>query len=159
VTASEAAARTALLFMTPEVERRLPAGSYGSLGAHMTVLSPFHPADSVVRYAEDVARLARTFPRCTLVLDRVGSFGDTTYLGSSRDGEVVRLLDRVIARYPERPPYGRPGIETVPHVTLPPGTTTKAAKLLLGVSIELRQIIWMAAHTDVWKPVLAFDCG
>lgn len=152
------------MFMTPNVEDRLPANAYppGTLGAHLTVLSPFHQPSAVDRHRSELAEIASTFTVRELVLDQFGNFGETIYLGSSSDDEIVRFTDKVIAMYPERPPYGRPGIETIPHVTLPAGTTPAAASALLGMTVELGPLVWVAEQSDGWQILATFEavgCG
>lgn len=151
--------RTALVFMTPDVENRLPLDAYppGTLGAHLTVLSPFHQPSAVDRYRRALVEIVSTFTLPELVLDRVGSFDGTLYLGSSTDDEIVRFTDEVIAMYPEMPPYGRPGIETIPHVTLPTGTTTADASRLLGMTVQLGPLLWVAEQPDGWRNLATFE--
>lgn len=86
--------------------------------AHITALGPFvyEPSDADLTLVGDIAR--RT-PAFDFTLDRMGEFPDgLIHLLPEPDGPFRELTRRLIAAFPQCPPYGGAFPEPVPHLTL-----------------------------------------
>lgn len=92
--------------------------------AHITVLGPFlddpTPAD-----LETVAAIAAEVPAFDFELDRLGEFADgILHLLPDPDAAFRELTRRLVAAFPQCPPYGGAFPEPVPHLTVEKRTTT-----------------------------------
>jgi len=84
---------------------------------HLTLLYPF-----VKNMCESVhIRLVRTFSRCTafdIQLDRVGTFGNVVWLGTSTPDQMLALSQVLWKAFPDLPPYNGQIDDPQPHVTI-----------------------------------------
>ncbi len=91
--------------------------------AHVTLLAPFTPPEQLdperIREAHDAVARFRSFafrlPR-TAYLD-LGS-RRVLYLAPEPPEPFVELINALVSRFPEHPPYGDPGVRPRPHVTV-----------------------------------------
>ena len=91
--------------------------------AHVTVLGPFlddpTPAD-----LEAVAAIAADVPAFDFELDRFGEFADgILHLLPDPDASFRELTRRLVAAFPQCPPYGGAFAEPLPHLTVEKRTT------------------------------------
>lgn len=97
--------------------RFLPVALERGLPPHVTLLFPITPAAD--RRTEDVVmRLAARHAAFAARLERVATFVDHVWLApepAERFGELVAAARRA---FPDCPPYGSPGLEPVPHLTI-----------------------------------------
>jgi 2'-5' RNA ligase len=118
--------RTALLLPVPaadpllrKVADRFPATARPGLPAHLTVLYPFVPAESLaaatVRACAEIAE--RTSP-IDVRFTRCRVRGEMAYLGPEPVAPVDALLRAVRARWPGLTPYGGRFPDAPAHVTL-----------------------------------------
>ena len=107
-------------------------------------------------FAFDLVRLAE-FPQIVV------------YAVPEPDGELRALMRALWARYPEHPPYGRPGFDPPPHATLgrldgPEAITLEQAERrvgdLLPVHCDVQEVTLMAEHApDGWRIRDRFPLG
>ena len=119
--------QSALIIAVPEAEplfsavreQHDPAAKMG-VPAHVTVLLPFMPADTVDEQSLGAMRhLFCREPRFSYRFERVTTFGDATvYLEPSPAEAFVRLTQAAVQRWPEYPPYGGEFDEIVPHLSV-----------------------------------------
>ena len=125
-TRPEPAGDSALVLMVPDADalvaplrdRSDPAAAMG-VGAHLTVLYPFMPADLLDRaVVEEVGRLAAAHQAFDLELTRVRTFPGVVYLAVDPEAPVRALTEAAVARWPEHPPYGGVFEHPIPHLTV-----------------------------------------
>ncbi len=86
--------------------------------AHITVLGPFLDSPAATDLTA-VGELAASVPAFDFALDRVGEFADgLLHLLPEPDGPFRELTRRLVAAFPQCPPYGGAFPEPVPHLTL-----------------------------------------
>jgi 2'-5' RNA ligase len=116
--------RTALIIVVPEAEPavaelRLVHDWSAALGvpAHVTILFPFAPSESVEEDA--LADLVAMHSRFAFELASVEHFGeDVTYLAPVPAEPFAALTRAVTARWPSYPPYEGAVDEVIPHLTV-----------------------------------------
>lgn len=120
--------RSALIVPVPAAEpavaeHRARHDRYAKCGvpAHITVLSPFLPAELLTAEARSALRdLARSWPAVDVVLDEVRWFGhEVVWLAPVPAGPLVDLIRAVQVLFPAVRPYeGRFDGDPVPHLTV-----------------------------------------
>jgi hypothetical protein len=121
--------QTGLVLLVPDLdpvigrwrERYDPVTAYG-MPAHVTVVYPWKPAATIT--ASDraaLAELARALPTIELSFAGFGSFDKTLWLDPQPTDPIRRLVDAVVARWPDHLPYGGQFAVVVPHVTVSDG--------------------------------------
>jgi 2'-5' RNA ligase len=118
---------SALIVEVPEVEsvvgrwrQRLDVNAAAGIPAHVTVLYPFLAAGAVDgSIRERLAALFGRAPAFEVSLDRVGWFGEETmWLGPHDPAPFSALTERVLAEFPDYPPFGGRFDEVIPHLTV-----------------------------------------
>jgi 2'-5' RNA ligase len=118
--------RTALVLLVPPADpvvgrwrdRYDPHAALG-VPAHVTVLVPWIPADSLTADDEAaVAELAAAQPAFTLTFAVFGEFPGTLFLEPTPAEPVIRLTEAVTARWPQHPPYEGRFDGVHPHLTI-----------------------------------------
>lgn len=88
--------------------------------AHVTLIVPFLPPDRVTPSVEH--ELEELFSHAEPVEFRLtgacGFPGGFVYLAVDSPYSIVGLVHRIVARWPEAPPYGGRHSDVVPHVTV-----------------------------------------
>lgn len=118
---------SALIIEVPEAEpavrpyrERLDSSAALGIPAHITVLTPFMPADAIDPAV--LGRLRRLFAEVSsfrFQLDRTDWFGDEVLWLAPRDPGPFRVLtERVFGAFPEFPPFEGQFDEVVPHLTI-----------------------------------------
>jgi 2'-5' RNA ligase len=137
----------------------------------LTLLYPWIPVESVIEAElEELGAFFRERPRFAFDLVRVSEFpGLVVYAVPEPDDELRALMRALWARYPEYPPYGRPGTDPPPHATLgrlegEHAITREAAERrvegLLPVRCDIRQVTLMEEHEpDRWHVRETFPLG
>lgn len=122
-------AHTVLVVPVPELERfvRERTEHYDAsflsadpafVHAHITVLGPFLPAPSAADL-DLVASIAAGVPAFDFRLERLGEFPDgIIHLLPDPDTSFRELTRRLVAAFPQCPPYGGAFPEPIPHLTL-----------------------------------------
>lgn len=115
---------TAILLEVPEAEPlvgdlRREGDVSAALGvpAHVTLLYPFveEPDPGIVEELRFFFARVDAFP---LVFSSVGEFPEVVYLAPDQAGELSGLIDALVRRWPDCPPYGGVFDEVVPHLTV-----------------------------------------
>ena len=137
----------------------------------LTLLYPWIPVASLT---DAELEEARSFfaGRRPLAFDlvRVAEIpGAVVYAVPEPDVELRDLMRALWARYPDRPPYGRPGTDPPPHATLGRTvgddaitleTATKRVEGLLPVHCDVREATLMEEHApDRWRIRERFPLG
>jgi 2'-5' RNA ligase len=165
---------SALIVVVPEAESHVqdlrrrydPVASIG-VPAHITILVPFIPPDQIGE--PELCDLAELFARVTpfsFTLQKVRRFPETTYLAPEPCAPLIELTERVMARFPEYPPYGGRFSEVIPHLTVADKNPTHAADAedeLTRIMAESGAISVACSHaqlyentTGVWTRVSSF---
>jgi 2'-5' RNA ligase len=98
---------------------RLDPYSVAGIPAHVTVLAPFlHPGQIGAAELADLRALFAARPAFDTTFTRCARFPGVLYLAPEPDGPFRALTEAVVARWPERPPYGGRFPDTVPHLTV-----------------------------------------
>jgi 2'-5' RNA ligase len=123
------AGQTALVVVVPAAEPVVAqlrtsydvAAAYG-VPAHVTVLYPFLPDDAVddgVR--ADLAGIAASVPAADVTFARCRRWQRVAWLEPEPDLRLRELTARVVARWPDCPPYAGTVPDPVPHLTVAEG--------------------------------------
>lgn len=123
--------------------------------AHITLLGPWTDRPS----AQDlgcVARIAEAIEPFEVRLALIDEFPDgVIYLRPEPDTQFRELTSRLVAAFPQFPPYGGQYPDVVPHLTLDrrsptvtPATVSASVRHLLPLTIDVDQIDlqWWANH-------------
>ena len=123
--------------------------------AHITLLGPWAERPS----AQDlgcVARIAAAVGPFSVKLAEINEFPDgVIYLRPEPDSQLRELTSRLVAAFPQYPPYGGQYPDVVPHLTLDrrSATVTRASVsasvghlLPLTISVDRIDLQWWANH-------------
>ena len=90
--------------------------------AHITLLYPFVPTehvdDGLVR---DLRDLFASQPAFSFRLTRVARFPEVAWLAPEPSNPFVALIELIVERYPEYPPYEGIHDQVIPHLTVAEG--------------------------------------
>jgi hypothetical protein len=135
------AVESAILLEVPEAdplvhELRLEGDASASLGvpAHVTLLYPFvdDPDPGVVEELRWFFAGVDGFP---LNFSSVGEFPAVVYLAPDQAAEVSGLIDALVRRWPDHPPFGGVFEEVVPHLTVV-NTSDRAMRARARAAVE-----------------------
>lgn len=94
-------------------------GAADGVPPHVTLLGPWRPAPLSPADLADVAAAISGIPPFHLTFRHLGRFGDAVlYLRPEPDEPLRTLIQRLIAAFPETPPYGGEFPDVVPHLTV-----------------------------------------
>lgn len=123
--------------------------------AHITLLGPWAERPSAGDLA-CVARIAEATGPFQVRLAQLGEFPDgVIYLRPEPDDQLRGLTSRLVAAFPQFPPYGDQYGDVVPHLTLDrrsatvtPATVNASVRHLLPLTITVDRIDlqWWANH-------------
>jgi 2'-5' RNA ligase len=166
------ATHTAVLVLVPAAEPAVgalrdeldPSARQG-VPAHVTVLFPFVPAQSIDdTTVATLRRAVRDVPPFSFRLDTVGWFGDdVVWLGPDPVAPFAELTKRTCRAFPDHPPYEGEH-EPVPHLTVgyrrhssPEALRTAADQLAprLPITAEVDRVHLLAgaSHNGSWHVV------
>ncbi|NQV07699.1 2'-5' RNA ligase family protein [bacterium] len=95
-----------------------PSAAFG-VGAHVTVLFPFVPRETLDREVEDaVARIAADHEPFDVTFGEIGRFPDVVWVAPDPAAPFRALTRSVSQRWPEHPPYRGEFDEPIPHLTV-----------------------------------------
>jgi hypothetical protein len=87
--------------------------------AHVTVLYPFMPPTEINdQVLTDLSTLFLTCPAFSFVLNKIQTFPEVLYLAPNPEAPFRELIERVIGRFPDYPPYGGIHTDIIPHLTV-----------------------------------------
>jgi 2'-5' RNA ligase superfamily len=121
--------QTGLVLLVPDLDpvvgrwRELydPVSAYG-MPAHVTIVYPWKPAAAITSADRTaLAELVRGLPPIEVSFAGFGRFAETLWLDPQPVAPIRRLIDTVVARWPEYPPYGGQFAVVVPHLTVSDG--------------------------------------
>jgi 2'-5' RNA ligase len=121
--------RTALIVVVPEAEPLVGEwraqhdwSAQHGVPAHITLLFPFVPAEEVdEQLLGDLRGLFASQPAFTFRLARVGRFPEVAWLAPEPPGRFNNLIELIVSRYPDYPPYEGIHDEVIPHLTVAEG--------------------------------------
>jgi 2'-5' RNA ligase len=128
---------------------------------HITLVYPFIPAgriDGAVE-AELASVLGATAP-FEFRLERVGRFPGVVYLAPEPAEPFAALVQALLGRWPEHPPYGGEFEELVPHLTVAYGAAAPAGvEEALPLEATAREVWLMTRTPGAWVPRARFPLG
>ena len=165
---------SALIVEVPEAEpvvghwrQRLDVNAAAGIPAHVTVVYPFVAAGDVDRAVRE--RLADVFggvPAFEVSLDRVGWFGaDTVWLGPREPAPFSVLTERVLAEFPDYPPFEGRFDEVIPHLTVghqQPLVELRAAEAAVRAHLPIQGVaravsLWTQGDGGRWERSARFS--
>ena len=140
---------TAIAVPVPEAEplvgawrsKHDPSGAWG-MQPHVTLLVPFRrPKDVNDALLAELGALFAEMPSFTCRFEKTARFPGVLYLAPEPRERFLAMTDRLVARYPEYPPYGGAYKRVVPHLTVLDDCadclcTRVAARLEEGLPLE-----------------------
>jgi hypothetical protein len=169
--------RSGLIIEVPEAEpavrefrERLDASAPLGIPAHITVLFPFMPPETVDAGA--LARLDELFAESgpfEFQLDRTSWFGaDVLWLGP-RDARPFRsLTQHVVSAFPDFPPFEGEFEDVIPHLTIGHGhpvTELRSAEDLVQARLPINgraaavTLVAQRSAGEYWTRVATFSLG
>jgi 2'-5' RNA ligase len=119
--------------------------------AHVTVLFPFLPPDSVDAAVEAaLGQIVAGVPAFDVEFARVGRFPEVVWLAPEPIAPFARLTEAVAARWPDHPPYGGAFEEVIHHLTVAdaaPSEVLEQLELTLGGSLPIRSRVTEVTHS------------
>lgn len=127
---------SALVILVPEAEpivgswrARLDPAAAEGMPAHITVLYPFVPACEIDdRVLGAVRQMCDRHEPMNLEFSSLDEFPDVVWVDPNSE-ECTRLLEDARATWPDRPPYGKPDLEAIPHLTVTDQADAESAEL------------------------------
>ncbi len=157
--------RTALVIVVPEAEPAIgrlrkrydPAGAMG-VPAHVTLLFPFGDE------ADGLQELFAGAAPFDFKLVGAASFSDSTlYLVPEPAEPFVALVEALIARYPDFPPYGGAHGAIMPHVTVGkavPEDDERHVHAALPIAARAEAVTWLEEQPGArWGERRSFVLG
>jgi 2'-5' RNA ligase len=151
--------QTGLVIFVPEADarfgemrRRFDPLAVRGMPAHVTILFPFIPPESVdAEVRRRLARLFKKFSPFRCVFDHVGRFPSTAWLAPMHAAPFIELTLAVAKEFPEYPPYAGVHEAIVPHVTISDGDAAIAAQAEQEISDDLARNGALATQCSVIK--------
>ena len=111
---------SAIVVLVPEADGLIErVRGAGGIPAHVTLLYPFAPPEAIdealLAALTEVLSRHRAFE---LTLERMGRLPGVVYLEPDPPEPFVRLIEALVARFPEYPPYGGVFDHILPHLTV-----------------------------------------
>jgi 2'-5' RNA ligase len=94
-----------------------PAAALG-VPAHITLLYPFVTPPVPTAILMELAALFGDVSPLSLRFAKTGRFPHTIYLELDDDRAILEIVDRLVTRWPEHPPYGGLHRRIIPHLTI-----------------------------------------
>ncbi|MEL6170096.1 MAG: 2'-5' RNA ligase family protein [Pseudomonadota bacterium] len=139
---------------TDPIRRRHDPSAAQGLGAHVTVLFPFHPPDM-----DGVAEVFETTQPFDVQFVRFGRFPEILYLAPEPDAPFVALTRAVWAAFPDCPPYEDAFGTIVPHLTLGHGADLAQPELPLPLTARAETVSHMTLTADGWIEARRYPLG
>ncbi|CAM3484067.1 2'-5' RNA ligase [Bordetella sputigena] len=168
-------AASALIVKTPEADavvgslrNRYDATSKLGVPAHITILFPFMPPESVTPEVLNRLRsIFATVPAFSYTLDSIGRFEKTTYLAPVPAEPFIALTTRVVKQFPEFPPYSGQYAGVIPHLTVAHGdersATIAETELTTGMRSrppivgQCNAVSLLENSSGLWREACAFE--
>jgi 2'-5' RNA ligase len=104
--------------MVGELRRRYDPSAALGVPAHITLVFPFIDPRRWQDVAEELVALFRTRAALDVAFTRTGRFPQTLYLAPGNPADIEELVQRIVRRWPEHPPYGGLHRCVIPHLTV-----------------------------------------
>jgi 2'-5' RNA ligase len=166
--------RTALIVAVPEAEAFVGAwraqydwSARHGVPAHITLLFPFVPAEAVdEQLLADLRSLFTSQPPFAYRFLRTDRFPEVVWLAPEPAEPFKGLIDLIVSRYPDYPPYEGIHDEVIPHLTVAEGRLDLQAEvvaaLMPALPIEaLAHEVTLIVEDDAgrWNPGARFLLG
>jgi 2'-5' RNA ligase len=166
---------SAVLIRVPEAEplvgewrRRFDPSALLGIPAHITVVYPFIAVEEMnagVR-AELRGLFVEEAP-CRFELRASARYPSVLYLKPEPDAALRAIIEGVVGRFPEHPPYGGAFEDVMPHLTVAQSDDEDLlarveSELPRGLPVEVRvtEAVLMAEHEDgLWRVADTFPFG
>jgi 2'-5' RNA ligase len=140
--------------VVPEAEPLVKAlrdrfDSSAALGvpAHITILYPFIPPSEITPdVLAELQQFFAQFPAFEFALTELRRFPQTLYLAPEPAERFKDLIQAIVERYPDYPPYGGAFAEVLPHLTI--------ADVNAGAQLDIIEREFMQQH-GMQLPVMA----
>ena len=169
---------SALIVGVPDVEALVgpfrakhdPAAAAG-VPAHVTVLYPFvAPARITPTIVLSLAELFAALPELRVSFAEVRRFPEALYLAPEPAEPLRKMTERVVARFPETPPYEGKFAEIIPHLTVAHAEEPerleaiaaefgRAARGALPISADVRAVELIVKRDGRWRKRTEFALG
>lgn len=136
--------------------------------AHVTLIVPFlHPSRVTPAVEQELAGLfAAIEPLQFRLTGACGFPGGFVYLAVDPPSAILGLVDRIVERWPETPPYGGRHPEVVPHVTVwddpkgaVPDPVLRLVSSLQPVPVVARDVELVSLTPPSWTVLRRFRLG
>jgi 2'-5' RNA ligase len=122
---------------------------------HVTLLYP------APRDAEAIAEVLRAFSAFEVVFARLDRFPGTLWLAPEPAEPFQRVIEALVRRFPEQPPYDGAFTEIVPHLTVAQSRFDEAASIVQP-SLPLRSraeraVLLEQTQPEEWREVATFE--
>lgn len=87
--------------------------------AHLTLIFPFKDKEKIdTAVLQTLTDLFSNQAPIPYTLSEFGHFPNTLYLKVEDETPFISLINNIVAKFPEHPPYGGQFSDTVPHITM-----------------------------------------
>jgi 2'-5' RNA ligase len=166
--------QTGLVLLIPDLDplvgrwRALydPVTAHG-MPSHVTIVYPWKPAATITtsdRIA--LAELARSQKPIELSFAGFGRFDETLWLDPQPTSPIRRLVDAVVAHWPDYPPYGGQFTVVVPHLTVSDGRDPESVQHVvddlepqLPLTTSVRELTLMCCTSNRWSLDSSYPFG
>ena len=149
--------KSALIVLVPDAEpivgafrKRLDISAIAGLPAHITILSPFIPPESLSQaHVSDLRAFFSDQRRFEFSLGGLCAFPSVLYLAPDPLASFDALTKASVACFPNYPPYGGAFAQPVPHLTVaqqPPAESLEAVTEGVLVAAASRLPLACSAH-------------
>lgn len=167
-----------LIILVPEADflrqactNLLPPDARQSVAAHITLLFPFLPLQSLnAALLAELETLFRSHPAFAYTLTHVGRFKEAIYLTPEPEQPFVDLIADLTAHFPECQPYGGKFTKITPHLTVVQAQdptfldsiekeAVQLCKHELPLHLEAREVTLVVRQAGVWSQRAVFSLG
>lgn len=162
---------SAVILAIPEVEPivgplRLQYDRVARLGvpAHITLLYPFRPAETVADEIKTLGELCASIPAFSFCFTEVRRFPATAYLYPDKFETFAQITEALVKLWPDCRPYGGAFADIVPHLTVADKVDTKTLgelesflRLQLPIKCMAKEVLLMTSdEAGMWSIMARF---
>jgi 2'-5' RNA ligase len=162
---------SAVILPIPEVEpivgpRRLQYDAAARLGvpAHVTLLYPFRPADTVSDEIKTLREICASIPAFSFSFIEVRRFPATVYLHPDKSEMFAQITEALVKLWPDCKPYGGAFADIIPHLTVADKQEVKTLtevesflRLQLPIRCVAREVLLLTCdEAGMWSTVASF---
>ena len=151
-----------------EWRRRFDPSAALGIPAHITVVYPFVPVEEMDAGVQAELRgLFAEVASCRFELSAPARFPSVLYLKPEPDAALRAIIEGVVGRFPEHPPYGGAFDDLMPHITVAQsGDEDLLARVEselprgLPVEVDVAEAVLMTERDDgLWRVADTFPFG